>query len=659
MAENSILAVDFGSVHTRAILIDLVEGVYQLVAQAEERTTGGFPIGDVGVGFRRVAQQLTADTGRRLLGDNGAIITPEQMDRSGVDAFIATASIGRPLRTVLIGLTPDMSIASALRAAAGTYVNIVDVISLNDMRSPQDQLNAMIMARPDLLFITGGTEDGARDAVLERAQIVRLALRLLPGKISILYAGNSALAPQIHEMFDNAATVFLADNVRPSLEGESLEGAQTQLASAFDSTTEQRGLGFDEIGLMSRVGVLPTAGSYHAIVSYLGKTTERGGVLSVDVGSAVSTISASVGGHAATTIRTDLGVGRSAPGTLNTAGLDAIRRWLPFYATDNEITAYALNKQARPATIPDDHRSLYLEHALLRASMSVLLQAARPTWTPERALDDLRKPLPFFERIVGAGAALTGTGRPAMTAMLLLDALQPVGVVELQADANALIPALGALARIKPEAVVQVLDSGGLEDLGTCISLSGLPHQGAVVARVSVTTAQGDTEKFSVRGGDLWVYPLSFGVNAMVRISVAGRGLSINGKRSLKFPVVGGSAGLIIDARGRPLPLAADLKALAQQIPDWYSQATGEPAFEIPADWLNPPAPVEEAPPAAPARKRQTSDWTAMVADEAPSDEEEQEKPRLRLFGRRTAKPAEPEPFAEETEEDDLRHFLS
>ncbi|HVU10145.1 MAG TPA: glutamate mutase L, partial [Phototrophicaceae bacterium] len=94
MAENSILAVDFGNVHTRALLIDLVEGVYQLVAQAEERTTGTFPISDVGVGFRRAVQQLSANTGRRFLQQNGALITPEQPDRSGVDAFIATASLG-------------------------------------------------------------------------------------------------------------------------------------------------------------------------------------------------------------------------------------------------------------------------------------------------------------------------------------------------------------------------------------------------------------------------------------------------------------------------------------------------------------------------------------------------------------------------------------
>ena len=654
MAENSILAVDFGNVHTRAVLIDLVEGVYQLVAQADERTTGSFPIADVGVGFRRVAQQLTAITGRRFLEQNGTLITPEQMDRSGVDAFIATASIGRPLRTVLIGLMPDMSIASALRAAAGTYVEIVDVIGLNDTRSAQDQLNSIIQARPDLLFITGGTEDGAREPVLERAQIARLALRLLPAQISVLYAGNSALMPQIHEMFGNLATVFFADNVRPSLDGEALDGAQAQLASAFDSFAEARGLGFDEIGMISRLGVLPTAGSYQAMVGYLGKIAAQGGVLAVDVGSAVSTLSASLQDHTATTIRTDLGVGHSARTLLDAVGLQAVRAWLPFYATDNDILAYALNKTLRPATLPEDQRELYLEHALLRAALGGLLRAARPTWTPTQALDDLREALPYFERIVGAGASLTATGRPALMALLLLDALQPVGVVNLQADANALMAALGALARIKPEAVVQVLDSGGLETLCTCVNVSGMPRKGRTAVQVSVTTAQGDTEKYTVQGGDLWVYPLSIGVHALVRIS-AGRGLHINGKRSLKLEVDGGSAGLVIDARGRPLPLATDLKALALQIPQWYAQATGDPVFEIPPEWLSAPVIEEEIPTVLDRRRARGGRVTSVVAAE---DETTDEKPRRRLFGRSVAREApEPEPAAEE--DDDFRHLLS
>ena len=41
-----------------------------------------------------------------------AIIDLGLPDRSGVDMFVATASIGRPLRTVVVGLMPEISAAS-------------------------------------------------------------------------------------------------------------------------------------------------------------------------------------------------------------------------------------------------------------------------------------------------------------------------------------------------------------------------------------------------------------------------------------------------------------------------------------------------------------------------------------------------------------------
>src|SRR5215216_2710773 len=191
---GSTLAVDFGSVHTRAILIDLVEGAYQVVAQAEQNTTAGFPSGNVAAGLRRVLDDLAKMTGRRLVAPNGRIIMPETPDRSGIDHFVTTASIGRPLRTVLIGLVPDVSIASGMRAIAGTYADIIETITLDDTRSEEEQLNALILSRPDLIFITGGTEAGAREPVLHMARIVSFALPLMTAqrKPNILYAGNSA-----------------------------------------------------------------------------------------------------------------------------------------------------------------------------------------------------------------------------------------------------------------------------------------------------------------------------------------------------------------------------------------------------------------------------------------------------------------------------------
>src|SRR5690606_38097274 len=528
---DSILAVDFGNVHTRGVLIDLVEGAYRVVAQGETRTTAGFPSGNIAVGLKRVVAQLEQITGRRLQNADGKLLMPEQPDRSGVDAFLATASIGRPLRTVLIGLAPDISVCSSDLAIAGTYVQVVESISLADRRDEEALLNAIVTSRPDLIFITGGLDGGADEPVLRLARVAALAVQLLRDQNapSVLFAGNNDLAPEIEALFNGLTRLFIAPNVRPTLEAEELDPAQMQLALAFDAASARRGAGFETIGEMSRLGVLPTSQCYNLILDYLGQAFDTG-VVALDIGSATGTLSASLQGKTETIIRTDAGVGHSAPNLLNAVGLDAVRAWIPFYVDDQELMAYAMNKALRPGGIPETVREFYLEYAFVRASAWALVRAAAPVW--DRALDDgIDEPLPPFQRVIGSGAALTQTGRPGMTAMLLLDALCPQGVTVLQSDPGAVIPALGAVAHINPAAVVQVLGSNGLERLGVAFSLSGKPRAGRVAMSVKITIEDtGQTIKHDVEGGHLWIYPMSSDVRARVEVRVRGRGLHIGGK---------------------------------------------------------------------------------------------------------------------------------
>lgn len=654
---DSILAVDFGNVHTRGMLIDLVEGAYRVVAQGETRTTAGFPAGNVAVGLRRVVSQLEQVTGRRFQDAGGRVITPEQADLSGVDLFLATASIGRPLRTVLIGLVPDVSVASGLRAVAGTYVQVVETINLADRRTEEEHLNAIVAGRPDLIFITGGLDAGAAEPVLRLARVAALALPLLRGQQTpgVLFAGNADLVPALRGLFDGLATLFIAPNVRPTLDDETLDPAQMQLALAFDAASSRRGTGFEAIGAMSRMGILPTAQSYNLILDYLGQAQD-GGVVALDIGSGVGTLSASLRGQTETVIRTDVGVGHSARSLLETVGADALRAWIPFYTGDDELAAYALNKGLRPGGVPETVRELYLEYAFLRLAARELARAARPLW--DRALGDLRdEPLPPFERMIGAGAGLTQTGRPGLTAMLLLDALAPQGVTTLYRDPGAVVPALGALAHVNPAAVVQVLESNGLERLGVAFSLNGQPRAGRVAMRVKITVeGSGQTIRHDVEGGQLWVYPMSSDVRARVEISTRGRGVSIGGKTRLKLDLPGGTAGLIFDARGRPLLPAADLRARAAQLPLWLSQVTGDAIHTIDERWLQPSA-------TAPRQPAQSANGRSKTAAEPPAKRERRPQPEKK--SRRTATAGrdkrQPEPArADESDEmDELRDLFS
>ncbi|MBA3873863.1 MAG: glutamate mutase L [Anaerolineae bacterium] len=587
MAEQrsgSILAVDFGNVQTRALLIDLVDGFYRLVARGDTRTTAGFPANDARLGLNRVVDQITSVTGRKLLTTDGKVISPEQNDRSGVDYFVMTASTGRTMRTVLVGLVPDVSIASARRALAGTYVEIVESMTLEDGRSQEEEINAIVASRPDLIFITGGMEGGAEEPVLRQAKVVQQALRLIKGgrKPAVLYAGNSALGPTMRDLFGALATIFIAPNVRPTLDEEELEGAQAQLALVYNDQQAKRG-GFGAITRMSRNGVLPTAQSYNLITDYLGQSSGHN-VLTVDIGSAVGILSAYIDKHVTTSIRTDIGLGHSADSLLGTVGEAAINRWLPFITTSNQIRHYALNKTLVPGSIPETIKGTFLEHAFLRAGIGALAEASRPTWskqlsTPQNALT------PHFHTIIGAGAGLTQTGSSGFGALLLLDALQATGTARIQMDSFGVVAALGSLAYSNQEAVVQVLESSSLETLGTVFSVTGVPAINRPVMHVRIKTSDGQVVKHHVPGGHLWVFPLGIGKTATVDVSV-GRGLNIGGKGRVKMTAEGGTVGLIFDGRGRPLPLALDAQGRAAQIPMWIAEMTGNPQTDIPSDWL-------------------------------------------------------------------------
>ena len=50
--------------------------------------------------------------------------------------------------------------------------------------------------------------------------------------------------------------------------------------------------------------------------------------------------------------------------------------------------------------------------------------------------------------------------RPGQAALMLLDALEPIGVTTLVLDSGGLLPALGGCALAQPLATVQALDAG-------------------------------------------------------------------------------------------------------------------------------------------------------------------------------------------------------
>jgi hypothetical protein len=152
------------------------------------------------------------------------------------------------------------------------------------------------------------------------------------------------------------------------------------------------------------------------------------------------------------------------------------------------------------------------------------------------------------------------------------------------------------VAGARAEAVTQIVDGTGYTLLATTLCISGSPRLEKPAVQVTIEPESGQKTTITVNGGHLAVYPLGLGERATVRIKVLGRGLDIGGKRSLRLKLMGGGAGLIIDARGRPLLIGLSAAQKATLIPLWIAEVTGDEPREIGAQLAGK---IDQRPPAS------------------------------------------------------------
>ncbi|UCD17514.1 MAG: glutamate mutase L, partial [Candidatus Zixiibacteriota bacterium] len=113
-----ILATDCGSTTTKAILIEKRDGEYRLIVRGEAPTTVEAPFEDVTMGVLNAVGEVEELSGRRLLDENGKIISPSNGE-VGSDVYISTSSAGGGLQMMVAGVVRSMTGESAERAALG------------------------------------------------------------------------------------------------------------------------------------------------------------------------------------------------------------------------------------------------------------------------------------------------------------------------------------------------------------------------------------------------------------------------------------------------------------------------------------------------------------------------------------------------------------
>jgi uncharacterized protein (TIGR01319 family) len=572
---NVILATDCGSTTTKAILIQKVDGVYRQTHRGEAPTTVEAPFADVTMGVVNSVTEVGELAGRRLIDDQGRIIQPASGDQ-GCDVYISTSSAGGGLQMMVAGVVREMTAESAKRAALGAGAIVMDVIASNDKRRPHEQIQRIRELRPDMILISGGTDGG------NTTQVVQIAELIAPAKprprfgseytLPIIFAGNKDAAPVVQTTLGNGFAVSIVDNLRPVLERENLGPARDAIHDLFLEHVMAHAPGYDKLMQWTDAPIMPTPGAVGNILQTIA-SMQGINVVGVDIGGATTDVFSVFDGTFNRTVSANLGMSYSISNVCAEAGMSNILRWVHFDMDERELRNRVKNKMIRPTTIPQSLEALIFEQAVAREALRLAYIQHKEFATTLRGVQQQRTVGDTFTQLasgqtivdnmkldllVASGGVLSHAPRMHQTAMMLIDAFEPEGFTTLAKDSIFMMPHLGVLAQVHARASLEVFERDCLIYLGSCVAAKGLGKSGKPCFRYSVRS-DSLNETGQMLFGEIKLLPLGEGETAFVSIEPE-RGFDVGAGpgKSIERRVKGGTVGLILDARGRPLQLPED-----------------------------------------------------------------------------------------------------
>jgi uncharacterized protein (TIGR01319 family) len=371
-----VLCVDFGSTFTKAVLVDVASG--EVLGATAHRTTLDT---DVLEGL---------DACRAVLGVSDDV------------EVLACSSAGGGLRIAVLG-NEELVTAEAGRRVALSSGGLVAAVIARSSGVPERALERTLRhARPDVLLLTGGTDGGNADALLDGARLVARSRWRGP----VVVAGNGDARDDVATILAEVPHV-LADNVLPRIGVLAPESARAAIREMFlahvigGKALSSRG-GFTELVqgptpdlVLSGVDVLAEVAGDVAVVDVGGATTDVHSVLTLDPEDAGLSREVVAVTPVTRTVEGDLGMRWSAPSTAAAADRP-------------DLAEAARARQTQPGYLPEDDVEADLDEQLASAAVGLALRRhagrSRVVVSPEgRVIERTGKDLREIDLLVCSG----------------------------------------------------------------------------------------------------------------------------------------------------------------------------------------------------------------------------------------------------------------
>jgi uncharacterized protein (TIGR01319 family) len=466
---------DVGSTTTKALLFLREAGTWRCF-RYETPTTVEKPYEDVTVGVLLALRGLEGLTGRTLVRDDAPAVP-----------YLTTSSAGGGLAMVVTGLVYNLTAGTAHRAALGAGAIVLEVISMDDGRTPYRKIEDLKRLRPDMVLVAGGFDGDALSAPVFLAELLveaGLHPKLNPAaRMPVVYAGNVHAADHVRDSLGDQFMFRAVPNVRPELNGENLEPARHAIHELFMEHVMSQAPGYEKLKHWVAAPIVPTPAAFGSILKLLSAATGRR-IMAVDIGGATTDVFTARAGDVFRTVSANLGLSYSILNVAELAGIAPIRELYHPHLTDGAMWNLIGNKHINPtrlARTPDEMLSEWASAAVaireaVRQHLKLRDGARQEAGPVRRDLDELLKgprvkprPATSFsdtecDLLIGSGGILSHSPRPAAAAVLL-DALSPAESMELAVDSEFMFPHLGALAEVNPKLAVELVQQLGIVKL--------------------------------------------------------------------------------------------------------------------------------------------------------------------------------------------------
>ncbi|MFH1654062.1 MAG: glutamate mutase L [Pseudomonadota bacterium] len=585
-----ILATDCGSTTTKAILIEKIDGSYRQTYRGEAPTTVEAPFEDVTLGVLNAVAEISELSKRKLIDENGKIITPAQ-GSVGCDIYISTSSAGGGLQMMVAGVVRSMTAESAERAALGAGAIVMDVIAHNDKRLPYEQIEKIRQLRPDMILLSGGIDGGTKTHVVELAELISAAdptPRLGSSyKLPVIYAGNKMAIPEVSKSLEKKTKLYICANLRPVLEYENLGPAREKIHDLFLEHVMAQAPGYQKLMSWTNAPIMPTPAAVGLILKTIAEQDNINAV-GVDIGGATTDVFSVFDNNFNRTVSANLGMSYSISNVLAEAGLENIIRWIPFKIDERNLRNCIKNKMIRPTTIPQTIEDLIMEQAVAREALRLAFEQHKEFATELKGVQKQRTigdvfdqkasastliKMPHLNLLVASGGVLSHAPRMEQTAMMLIDSFLPEHITLLAKDSIFMMPHLGVLTQVHKNAATEVFKKDCMIYLGTSVTPTGVGKEGKTCLKFHLTMPDGKVIEEEMAFGSLRLIRIPDGKTAQLKAYPA-RGFDLgNGSGKLvETTVRGGTVGLILDCRGRPLLIPTEERKRIEKQSAWLKE---------------------------------------------------------------------------------------